>query len=389
MAVWVVDWDAADATANIQAGLDSGSDEVLLPYRGADWITRPLFLRSKKTLILEPGVRVAAKAGEFLGVNDRLVQGDNLDQVRIIGYGAELVMRREDYLKSPYTPSEFRHVLMLNGCRDVTVEGLLCQDAGGDGLYVGPYVSGSRLPCQRVRLIDLDCHRNHRQGCSVTSAVNLHASGCTFRSTRGTSPQSGVDVEPPHYQDRAELLRFEGCRFLDNANHAFVSNTNAFTAASAPVSIELSKCVFRGSGGTGHGIYLRTPLVGADVPAGTISVLNSLVQDTFEAGVRVEMIAENPLGVIFDRLTLERTARAQTEKPFELEVYLGGDASKRGVQFSNCRVFDDVARLAIQMPVSGPAWAYGARGTLAVQNAAHPANLTPITDLWPFMSLSV
>lgn len=52
----------ADATAAIQAAIDSGASRVLIPYNGTPWIVRPLFDRvSNQEIALEPGVGLMAK----------------------------------------------------------------------------------------------------------------------------------------------------------------------------------------------------------------------------------------------------------------------------------------------------------------------------------------
>ncbi len=67
-------WDAADATAALQGAIDSGAARVVVDRQADDWFIRPVVLRrSNQEIVIEDGVAVRAKKGEFKGIGDRLV----------------------------------------------------------------------------------------------------------------------------------------------------------------------------------------------------------------------------------------------------------------------------------------------------------------------------
>ena len=72
-----------DATAALQKAINSGAQKVIVDNTGKDWITRPLFLRSNQEIIFEDGVTLRAKKGEFKGVNDSLINLNNISNVII------------------------------------------------------------------------------------------------------------------------------------------------------------------------------------------------------------------------------------------------------------------------------------------------------------------
>ena len=44
-------WNAEDATAALQAAIDSGAERVVVDRQEGDWIVRPIFLRKSKRLL--------------------------------------------------------------------------------------------------------------------------------------------------------------------------------------------------------------------------------------------------------------------------------------------------------------------------------------------------
>src|SRR5690606_10482028 len=114
----------------------------------------------------------------------------------IIGWVAKILMDRDDY-----TADEQRHGLRIRGdCENIRVEGLESSNTGGDGFYVGSSDSSSGVPTN-VYLIGLKGDNNRRQGLSIQSARHLRVIDCQFTNTDGTSPESGIDIEPDSATD--------------------------------------------------------------------------------------------------------------------------------------------------------------------------------------------
>ena len=219
---------ASDATTAIQAAIDTGAAQVLIPYTGSAWIVRPLFARrSDQEIILEPGVELLAKADSFHGEYDVLLTISNVTNVTIRGYGATIRMRRADYQNSAlYTPSEHRHAINIttrqldasnqeNGpgypTTNITVVGLQLIESGGDGICVwgqiGLFSRTAPLAPKNITIRDVVCDRNHRQGVSIISAEGLLMQDIVMQNTEGTPPQAGLDYEPDWQPLRGIVLR--------------------------------------------------------------------------------------------------------------------------------------------------------------------------------------
>ncbi len=236
-------FNPADATASLQAAINSKAKKVIVPFMGRPWIIRPVSLRSDLELVFEPGVLVCAKKGEFRGPGDSLFGAVDCTNVVVRGYGATLRMRKDDYEHPPYAKAEWRMGLTFTGCRHVRVEGLRIEKTGGDGIYIGS--SARHAACSDVLIRDCVCAANYRQGISVISAVHLLIENCRLRRTAGTPPEAGIDLEPDTAQDRLVDCVIRNCLFEDNAGNAILIYLKQLTHQSEPVSIRFENCLAR------------------------------------------------------------------------------------------------------------------------------------------------
>src|SRR4051794_21049556 len=79
-------FDRSDATECLQAALKSGAKTLLIPYLGDPWVVRPLQLPSNLEILLEPGVVLLAKRGEFLRGGDSLLTATGQSNLVLRGY---------------------------------------------------------------------------------------------------------------------------------------------------------------------------------------------------------------------------------------------------------------------------------------------------------------
>jgi hypothetical protein len=189
-----------ESTAALQAAIDSGAKKVVIERMPSPWIVDPLRLADDQELHFEPGAEVLAKQGSFRGSADSLFSAAGKKNIKLVGPGATLRMRRADYDGPDYKHAEWRHVLKFHGCTGITIEGLTLAESGGDGIYLGAGPGGA--PCKDVVIRDVICDRNYRQGISVISAENLLIERCVLKGTAGTPPAAGIDFEPNRANER-------------------------------------------------------------------------------------------------------------------------------------------------------------------------------------------
>ncbi len=346
-------FDPADATRFLQAAIDAGARTVLVPYMGAEWIVTPIKLRSRLTLVFEPGVVVLAKKGAFKGKGDALFRASDASDITIHGYGATLRMRKKDYQSAPYAKAEWRHVLNFKGCRRVRVEGVRLESSGGDGIYVG--TTGNLPYCEDVVIRDVVCHDHHRQGISVIGAENLLIENCVLSDTGGTAPQAGIDFEPNHGREKLVNCVLRNCVLANNTGAGVLIYLKHLTRESDPVSIHVEDCYIRGGKDVGIGVGA----VQDSGPRGLIEFKSCTIEHTAKGGIFVYDKSADGARVRFVNCKWKDVARpkpgvakAKHDKkagvPLLLTLLRPKLTKKNGgIDFVDCTLYDDADRPAL------------------------------------------
>jgi len=353
-----------DATAALQSAIDSGATTVVVPFLGRPWTVRPIKLRGNLEIILEPGVLILAKKGEFKGKGDSLFTATGESNLAIRGYGATLRMRKTDYQSSAYEKAEWRMGISLRGSRNVLIEGLRVESTGGDGFYID---GGGKLPfSQDVVIRNCVAHDNHRQGISVISAVNLLVDNCVFSGTRGTAPEAGIDLEPDTPDQRLVNCVIRNCLFENNHGHAILVYLRQLTRQSEPVSIRFENCHSRM--GLSAGLAPEEVLdlkpggwagmaVGAardDGPKGLVEFVNCTSENTGREGAKVYDKSAASVLVRFVNCSWKNPwvsapiDYAGPRVPVLIELRRPAITKMHGgVEFRDCYVYDQVNRPAL------------------------------------------
>jgi len=335
-------FDAEDSTEYLQAAIDSGAAEVVVPYVGKPWVVRPIKLRSDLELVFEPGVVVLAKKGEFKGKGDSLFSVSDAKNIAIRGYGATLRMRKADYQSDAYEKAEWRMTLALRGCTNVTVEGVRLESSGGDGIYVG--CTGNQPWCENVVIRDVVCRDHHRQGISVIGAVNLLIENCEMSGTDGTAPQAGIDLEPNNPGERLENCVVRNCIFESNTGPGILLYLKPLLRQTKPVSILFEDCHVRSGRSTG----ISVGAVKDDGPEGTILFKNCTVENTQEPGAYVYDKSAESASVTFENCKWNNVAQEEDQTPIRLNARRESVAKTiGGINFDDCRLYDSKERPAV------------------------------------------
>ncbi len=246
-------FDAADSTAFLQAAIDSGARTVVVDKRSGPWIATPLTLRSDLELVLEEGVEIVAKAGEFRAKGDVLMRAANVENLTIRGEGAgaTLRMRKPEYWAAPYEKSEWRHGLSISSSKNVKIENLRIAETGGDGIYLGVATRG--VPCRDVEIRRVECVANNRQGISVISVDGLLIEDCVLRDTFGTAPQSGIDFEPNRDDEQISNVVMRRVASENNAGDGFQFYLGNLDSDGPETTVEIVDC--RAVRNRGAGFY--------------------------------------------------------------------------------------------------------------------------------------
>jgi len=358
-----------DSTDALQAAIDSGAPQIVVPYMGEPWVVRPLTLRNGIEIVLRPGVVLLAKEGEFKGSHDSIFAANGLDDVTLRGYGAILRMRKLDYMSPAYDKAEWRMGVLLAGCRHVRIEGLRIESTGGDGVYVG---AGARGFCEDVTIRDCTFRDNYRQGISVISAVNLLVENCVLEHTGGTGPAAGIDLEPNAPGDRLVNCVVRNCIMEGNEGAGILLYLRQLSAESEPLSIRFENCHVRS--GEVEGIALGGLDDGG--PQGTVEFIHCTVENTGKEGAKVHDNSIHSALVRFVNCSWKNTWMghhrhfAQPRVPIRLYLLHPELVKEMGnIEFVDCTVYDDVDRPALMVHEKSSALGiHRLHGTLIVHN---------------------
>ena len=244
-----------DSTDALQRAIDSGAKTVVIDKQSSPWVVRPLKLRDNLELVLEEGIEVQAKKGEFKEIGDVLFACDNTKNLTIRGEGkgATLRMRKREYWSEPYRKSEWRHGISLRSAEHVLIENLQIAETGGDGIYLG--TSGAtKLPCRDVTIRRVDCVENNRQGISVINVDGLLIEDVVLRDTNGTPPAAGIDFEPNGADEQITNVVMRRVVAINNAGDGFTFYLPQMRSRGHELSFIIEDCDSVRNAGMGFGL---------------------------------------------------------------------------------------------------------------------------------------
>ena len=333
-------YSADDASACVRRAMASDADELVFDAAHSPWIVEPLrFVDvSNKSIRFERGVEVRAKPGAFLARNACLMAFIGGSDVSLVGPGAVFRMERDVYTNAPYAKSEHRHCLTLRGVRNFRVEGLSFVESGGDGILLGGRFVGKRFQtAENVRLDHVVCDRNFRQGLSVISASNLVATCCVFSNTRGTPPQSGVDLEPNQPYEMLSEIVFRDCRFENNAGCGLEFYVGHLNSGSMPVTTLLEGCSLVGNV---YGFeYQQNRKTFDDLPAGgAVTLRRCRISGARSSGILVVDKPGTSAKLTFDDVVVSDCCRLAKSSDVTVYNRLPDTAPADGFLFRNFAV---------------------------------------------------
>ena len=299
-----VTFDPVDATANLQNAINNpDATKIIVPRdsQGRPWyVSNTISLRSNQTILFGNGVEIQSKPGLPNGWGHKpLFLATGVSNVSLEGYGATFRMR-----KSEQAADEASHGLKIYQSSNISVKGLSFKDMYGDGLYIG----GGVTPTTNVHVQDVLADNNGRQGMTVTNARNLTVTGSMFRTTNGTNPQAGIDLEVNHAFNYLQNIVISDSVIEHNAGDGLTMSTEKLDSTSAPVSVRLDNLDIRKS--PNRGIYLH--LGGTSTTDTFIAIRNTRVYDIAKEGLLVQNADHSKVFLDIDGLLLQDVAKSSS-----------------------------------------------------------------------------
>ena len=312
-------YDPEDSTAFIRQAVESDADVIVLDAAAGPWHSDVLQFRnvSNKVIRLEKGVELRAKRGAFRDPKSGtcLMSFFQCSDITLSGYGAAFRMERDVYDKPPYAHSEHRHCLNLRGVRNFRVEGLTFAESGGDGIFIGGSWREKRfVNSENVFLTDVVCDRNYRQGLSIIAVSNFVAQGCVFSNTKGTPPQSGVDIEPNQACEFLSQIVFRNCRLENNAGRGLEFYLGNLNSTTPPVTALLEGCTMTGN--VNGFEYQQSRGRYSDLPrGGQVTLRDCTIERSTHAGILIIDKPAESAKLVFRNVTLDGCCTVSSNAP--------------------------------------------------------------------------
>lgn len=318
-------FNSDDATAPLQAALNSGVRVLRIDKQNGPWNVTPLTIPSDIEVVLDSGVIVQAKQGAFQSPGASLFSIRNQKNVVFRGSGdSVLLMRKEDYQKEPYRKGEWRHGISLAAVKNVRIEDLTIRSTGGDGIYIGAGKDGE--PCENLTISRVICDDNYRQGISVISARNLLIEKCTLSNTRGTPPAAGIDFEPNSADECLVNCVMRDCVIENNAGVGIELWLGQLKGGiSEPISLTFENCVSRNNDENGFFEAFRHH--NNQVLQGEITLRNCLLAGNKQHAFRCHSKSPDAHALTLENVTIDLTG---VEKNFTA-IRLACPADKENV----------------------------------------------------------
>lgn len=333
-------YDPADSTRFIQQALDAGAKTVILDRQAGPWVTLPLLARSNTEFIVEPGVELLAKRGEFRGKRDYLF---NLHYVTNFtlrgGEGSTFRMWKRDYQKPPYERAEWRYTLRIDHSVNVLVENMRFVSSGGDGIVIGK--------SKGVTVRNCVCEDNHRQGLTLGSGEDVLIENTVMRNTSGTPPQAGVDIEPDQPNEKLSNCTFRNCLVEGNAGNGYEVYLDKLNTSSTPVSITFENC--RSVGNLNSAFVNGGNLRQSDFVKGFVRFVNCSFELARSSGIVVRSKPASAFDVSFRDCTISNAAG----RDVSISAALISQGPPDGIHLEN---------LTVLQPTNRPWFVSGAKG---------------------------
>lgn len=329
-------FDASDATTAVQAALDSGSAAVEVPYlSGAEVLVQPLTMPSNKTLYLNGGHLKSHSTG--YGIEDaNLLTVALKTNFAIVGEGAATIeMRRVE-------DTEQAHCIDIIGSTKGLVENLTLKNGDGDGLYIGPDITGDRVPSEDITAKGLIIDAARRNGISITAARRVLIKDSTIQNVSGTSPQASIDIEPNDESDPCVDITVRNVRSVDTTQCGFLVSVSQQDSTSEAMSILFDQCSVVGPTVFGiRAVHIDPDDNGA---SGTIEFRDITIRDTSWQGIWPNWEVNAAATLRFTRCVVHGPTLS-AKIPIHMDLHnTVSAASTGGIVFDNCWIIDTVDR---------------------------------------------
>ncbi len=326
-----------DATACLQAAIDSKVPKLIIDLPGKSWNVDPIRLVSNQEIVMEAGVQIVAKRNSFLDTSACLFTLTGLENVKIRGNGAHVRMYRDDYVNPPYNAALVgnRHAFRIRGCTHVSIDNITVSQSGGSGILLEAHPVTK--PCSGIRITNCRIDKSCSHGIHVRAAVKSSFENVSVSETDGYWPRTGVSLESSNSQHPLQDLVFKNVSARNCAGYGFeIAVYGDRDAKASEVTADFQNCVVDACD---IGIYYIGNSTNRKYPRGKLSFTDCTVARTRRHAVKItqkprEGIALEFNGGLFDHCCV----KYPTYDDIDLDVGTNDDLPIDGIKFNELEI---------------------------------------------------
>lgn len=186
---------------------------------------------------------------------------------------------------------EWGHGISIRGSKNVYIEQPTVRNCWGDGIYIGG--TTSNIYSENVKIVRPVCDNNRRQGLSIVSVKGLRVISPIFKNTRGTAPETGIDIEPNNNNEYLQDIVIDSPRFENNKFAGLHVYLNHYDESENPIDIKVINA-FNIGGDHGYNLTCRGSV------KGKITIDSPTTTNTNGAGIRLRDYNINGPKLIID-----------------------------------------------------------------------------------------
>lgn len=226
--------DGIEDTQAIQSAIDHISSD------GGGIATFPkgvYLIDATKSIILKNNVTLKFNEGAILKVIPNsaayyeVLRIHDVKKVSILGK-LTIVGDRKEHIGQE---GQWGFGISIRGSEEVIIKNVQIQDCWGDGIYIGS--TEQQNYSKNITIENPVLKNNRRQGISIISAVNLKIIKPVITDTNGTSPESGIDIEPNQHTERIVNVNIINPNLFNNLGYGILIHLVNLNENSVPVSV--------------------------------------------------------------------------------------------------------------------------------------------------------
>ncbi|HHP8129708.1 TPA: right-handed parallel beta-helix repeat-containing protein [Acinetobacter baumannii] len=125
----------------------------------------------------------------------------------------------------------------IRDSQNIKISNMSIDKMWGDAIYIGTKGPNSS---SNIQLTNISMDNNRRQGLSIISVDTLIAKNITSKNTSGTSPASGIDIEPNDGFKQLKNIVLENIYTFNNEGAGIQIGLSRYANHRSPISIRIS-----------------------------------------------------------------------------------------------------------------------------------------------------